>query len=106
MKIRELIEALERVAERNPDDNAVIELSDPSIGAAASNDIKSLNVGFDWDRGKVFLVPEKELYRSSDQETIQKLRKSLGGALWEHHNLRDQLKKNGIKPIVGPSNSS
>ena len=102
MKIRELIEALERVEERNSNDNVVIERSDPSIGAAASSDIKSLNVGFDWDRGKVFLVPEKQLYRSSDQETIQKLRKALDGALWEHHNLREQLKKNGIKPVVGP----
>lgn len=43
------------------DKEVVIQLSQPSIAVSAYSQIESIGIGFDWDEGKVFLIPSKEL---------------------------------------------
>ena len=43
------------------DKEVVIQLSDWSIGPLPYSQIESIGIGFDWDTGKVFLIPSKEL---------------------------------------------
>lgn len=43
------------------DKEVVIHLTQPSIAVSAYSQIDSIGIGFDWDEGKVFLIPSKEL---------------------------------------------
>lgn len=43
------------------DKEVVVQLSQPSIAVSAYSQIESIGIGFDWDEGKVFLIPSKEL---------------------------------------------
>ena len=43
------------------DQEVVIQLSDWSIGPLPYSQIESIGIGFDWDTGKIFLIPSKEL---------------------------------------------
>lgn len=50
------------------DEEVVIKLSQPSIGPTACATIDGVGLGFDWDMGKVFLFPLKELI---DKEPVR-----------------------------------
>ena len=43
------------------DQEVVIQLSDWSIGPLPYSSIELIGLGFDWDEGKVFLIPSKNL---------------------------------------------
>ncbi len=60
MKVSELIKALERY----PDNEAVIPVKLPhsSIGGSPTVPIKGAFSGIDWDRGKLLIQPESDLY--------------------------------------------
>lgn len=45
------------------DKEIVIKLSQPSVGRTAHSTINGIQIGFDWDDGLVFIVPDKPLIR-------------------------------------------
>lgn len=58
MKVGEMIKALERY-----DENTEIEIRvhNPSVGPSRGTRVKSIGIGIDWDRGRLFIHPEKRL---------------------------------------------
>lgn len=62
MKVSELYEALGKYIERgHGDDEAVILLQESSVGASAAEEVDTCEAGFDWDSGRILLIPEKPL---------------------------------------------
>jgi hypothetical protein len=66
-----------------------------SIGASPYVDVQNFQCGFDWDDGKLFIYPEKQL-RVVEMDEIKSLQKTYG----EFGNLvyeRDNLKRENAK---------
>ena len=66
-----------------------------SIGGRSCVTIKSIDIGFDWDNGKIFLVPEKEL-REIDINEFEQMKKScekFGWEMYENRNLKSEIVK-------------
>ena len=62
MKVSELNEALSKYIERgHGDDEVVILLQENSMGASAAEAVDTCEAGFDWDSGRILLVPAKPL---------------------------------------------
>lgn len=67
MKVSELHEALTRIVENEEryackvDREVVIYIDSQSVGPVTYVSIKDFNLGFDWDTGKLFLIPDKSL---------------------------------------------
>ena len=62
MKVRELAQQLSKYLERgHAEDTVVIALRESSVGPKAAEEVKYCDVGFDWDNGRVFLVPKEPL---------------------------------------------
>ena len=60
MKVNELAPQLSKYIERgHAEDTVVIALRERSFGPEAAEEVKYCNVGFDWDNGRVFLVPKE-----------------------------------------------
>ena len=58
MTVGEMIKALKRY-----DENTEIEIrvNNPSVGPCRWTRVKSIGMGIDWDKGRVFIHPEKHL---------------------------------------------
>ncbi len=58
MTAGDMIEALKRY-----DENTEIEIRvrNPSVGPCRGTRVKSVGMGIDWDRGRLFIYPEKHL---------------------------------------------
>lgn len=63
MKVKELKEYLKLLPERNDDLEVVIpvKFTTPSIGGRSAVKVRSVNRGIDWDSGKFFINPDREL---------------------------------------------
>lgn len=62
MKVSELYEAFGKYIKRgHGDDEAVILLQESSMGASAAEEVDTCEAGFDWDSGRILLIPEKPL---------------------------------------------
>ena len=64
MTVKELSDLLNSALKNHPDcgDHDIrILLNEKSIGPRATAGVKSVGFGFDWERGKVLLQPEKDL---------------------------------------------
>lgn len=59
--------------------------------------LKSVNVGFDWDSGKIFLVPEEPLMKVADftesPNTIREMQKEIGGLVYEAAGYRSEIRR-------------
>jgi hypothetical protein len=93
MKLSEFRDAIDRHIQQHGDDKVVIRLSEPSVGGMAKSEVKSTFPGFDWDRGYFIIDAEKPLFLHSDQEAIDKLRKTIDGLVWENMNLKRKTKQ-------------
>lgn len=68
MLLKELISKLEYLSD---DTQVVIQTYSPGrIGGSPCVNIKNVNVGFDWDQGKVFLTPETPLTVLSTDDIV------------------------------------
>lgn len=58
MKVCKMIEALRRY-----DENTEIEIRvhNPSVGPCRGTKVKGIGMGIDWDKGRLFIYPEKHL---------------------------------------------
>lgn len=58
MTAGEMIKALKRY-----DENTEIEIRvhNPSVGPCRGTKVKSVGMGIDWDKGRLFIYPEKRL---------------------------------------------
>lgn len=66
-----------------------------TAGGSPSVKVDSINVGFDWDNGKIFINPEKPLMLVEDYteapETIRKLQKEVGNLQYEISGYKSQI---------------
>ena len=69
MNINELKDKVELhhpyIDKKNPSE-VVIELSTPGVGATPCVGIKNIYAGFDWDHGKLLIVPQEPLVKKND----------------------------------------
>lgn len=83
MKLKELYEISKSLVEQGKaEDEVLITLSEPSVGARASAPINSVYAGFDWEHGQIRIEPKNKL--------INKLKdrdKQLDARIIEYNNL-------------------
>lgn len=79
------------------DPEVVIQIKLPytTVGAHPSVPLKAAHNGFDWERGKFFLVPEEPLTPSDRDfaESMKKMQEKLGWAELENRNLKADIKR-------------
>jgi len=66
-----------------------------TVGGTPCVNIKNMQFGFDWDKGKLMIFPEKDL-RTIEADELERLRKASdkeGWAQYENVNLKRQVKK-------------
>ena len=64
MTIRELKERVDLIISRlkdNEDLDVVIPNNTPSMGPIGATSVKGVQSGFDWNKGRLFIYPEKEM---------------------------------------------
>ena len=97
MKVQELIDALERINNFHPNQEVFIPVRAKftTIGGSPCVGLKHVNAGFDWDSGKVFLVPDSEVTKSIDSEVeeMRKLHDRIARLEYENRNLKSDIKK-------------
>ena len=75
-----------------------------SVGGQSCVKIESIIVGFDWDAGKIFLIPEKKLRIIEDDELhlLKKEVEKQGWLEYENQNLKSENAnlKNRIKELT------
>lgn len=59
------------IDKKHPEE-VVIQLASPGIGATPCVGVAHVTSGFDWDHGKIFLVPEKPLIKQSDVSNAER----------------------------------
>jgi hypothetical protein len=101
MKLSELKKYIDRHLEYERDDpNVVIQIKLPynTVGAQPTVQVKSVQMGFDWDAGKFIITPEEPL-TPSDRDFAKQMKEMQERAGWansENHRLKaelNQLKK-------------
>ena len=75
----------------------VIEVKKPftTVGGTPFVEVKSVRAGFDWDKGKIFLVPETPL-TNEDVDFAKKFKELQDKAGWleyENRGLKAEIKK-------------
>ena len=65
------------------------------VGGTPCVDVKLLSCGFDWDKGKLMIIPEKDLRETTRDEikTIQDKYEELGNSLRIIRELKKENKK-------------
>lgn len=53
-------------ADKKDPEKVVIQLSTPSVGGTSCVGVASVCAGFDWDHGKLFIVPSEPLVKRND----------------------------------------
>ena len=81
----------------------VIEIKKPftTVGGTPFVEVKSVRAGFDWDKGKIFLVPETPL-TNEDVDFAKKFKELQDRAGWleyENRGLKAEIKK--LKKLAG-----
>jgi hypothetical protein len=113
MKLSELKTAIDVAIKnsRTEDFNAVIEVTMPyaTVGGTPTVGIKSAHLGFDWNHGKFFIVPDVPLSEpdSEFQKQFGDLQKKCGLLDYENRNLKSEVKKlkNQIKCLDNDAKS-
>lgn len=79
------------------DPEVVIQIKLPysTVGGSPFAKVKSVQMGFDWDHGKFFIMPEEEL-TPSDRDFAQQMRDMQERAGWADHenrNLKAEIRR-------------
>lgn len=76
MNVLDAIEKLEWIVKQgHGSDELVIPLSEASVARRACTAVKSITKGYDWNRGRVFIYPEKDvLSKEHDRDALKPMR--------------------------------
>ena len=64
MTLEEIKDMIDSLLDKNPEFKTTkleIKINDPSIAYSSGTTVSGIMQGFDWDNGRVFIMPEKEL---------------------------------------------
>lgn len=97
-ELKELVEQMEQQAVRqrlNLEEIQVVIASHKVglIGGTPSTNIKDINLGFDWDKGKLIIYPEQTL-REIDRDEIKTLRDKYEELVWSKYEFDKIVKEN------------
>ena len=100
MKLSELKKYIDRRFEsmRSGEDPEVvigIKLPYSTVGGSPFAKVKSVQMGFDWDQGKFFIMPEESL-TPSDRDFAKQMREMQERAGWadyENRNLKAEIRR-------------
>ena len=97
-ELKELVEQMEQQAIRqclNLEDVQVVITTHKVgiIGGTPHTNIKSINLGFDWDRGKLIIHPEQTL-REIDRDEIKALKDKYEELGWNKYKIDKIIKEN------------
>jgi hypothetical protein len=100
LKLHELVKSLVEINARGYSGKSLEELEIVipvkrvgTIGGRSCVIIESIDLGFDWDSGKIFMNPEKEL-REIDINEFEQMKKScekFGWDMYENRNLKSEI---------------
>lgn len=101
MKLSELKQMVDRAVEQceryhNNPDNITVRIPTYKTGTAGHipcTDVKSANMGFDWEASSFLIRPEKEL-REIDRDEIKALRDKYEELSWTHYKVSKIKKEN------------
>jgi hypothetical protein len=98
MKLSELYEMIGRMATYGDQDAEVviqIKLPYATVGAQPRVPVKNVQMGFDWDQGKFFIVPEEDLTPSDRDfaKQMKEMQDRAGWAAYENRNLKAEIKQ-------------
>lgn len=62
------------------------------VGGQPCIGVKGVNLGSDWDKGKLFLWPETQI-RATDRDEVQALNKDINKLSFELYELHKEIKK-------------
>ena len=72
MKVKEIRELLNRISEvhgeKYDDWNLTVITNDPSMGALSQVQVKSVSLGFDWNRGNLMIQTTTPIIKKKDKE--------------------------------------
>ena len=96
-ELKELIDWNIRLVEQNHEDPEKIRVGIVvkrvgQIGSQPVVDIKTLGLGFDWDKGKLLIYPESDL-REIDRDEFAALRKKYDDMGWQYMEKVRKTKK-------------
>lgn len=97
-ELKELVEQMEQQAVRqrlNLEEIQVVIASHKVglIGGTPSTNIKDINLGFDWDKGKLIIYPEQTL-REIDRDEIKTLGDKYEELVWSKYEIDKIVKEN------------
>ena len=102
MNVSDLADCLQQFTKKQ-DWGIVIEIkkSFTTVGGTPFVEVKSVKAGFDWDKGKIFLIPETPL-TNEDVDFAKKFKELQDRAGWleyENRGLKAEIKK--LKKLAG-----
>ncbi len=59
-------------ADKKDTEHVVIQLSEPSIGGSACVAVNDICAGFDWDHGKIFIIPSEPLVKKNSYTNAER----------------------------------
>lgn len=97
MKLSELVNSISELSPRILDYDLAIQIEKPytTIGPTPIVPVKNFHVGFDWDNGKLLIIPENPLIEKDIDfvKQFKDLQDKAGWLEYENRNLKSQIKK-------------
>lgn len=93
-----LVIDLKKILERVSDNEEVVILETKSyatIGGRPNVEVHTAGSGFDWDKGKFFLIPKEPMVKqiSTDEQVARELQTKLGWVEYDNRNLKAEIRK-------------
>ncbi len=98
MKVGELYEHIGRLVTYGDQDATVliqIKLPYSTVGGSPFVKVKTVQMGFDWDQGKFFIVPEEDVTPSDRDfaKQMSEMQERAGWADYENRNLKAEIRQ-------------
>ena len=99
MKLSYLKQIIDRITvlNKHEDPEVVVEITLPysTIGANPCVEVKSANLGFDWNKGKFIFNPSERLTKHDEDfaKQFSDLQEKYGWLQYENRNLKSEIKK-------------